>query len=74
MEIKKAKFTHYASFYGIPCYFNVTTKDMAGRNGFFDFLIPIAAWIHNYFIAPFDGHGFPIRIGKEVGSQLIDAV
>jgi hypothetical protein len=69
MRINKKDFTHYASFYGIPCYINTTDDDcptLAGRNRLYDALLPVVTFIHNYFIQPFFACGFPIRVGVEI--------
>jgi len=66
MKIDKSNFTHYASFYGIPCYWNDANGALYGRNLLFDYLVFLFAYLHYYFIAPFDDSGFPIRIIKEI--------
>lgn len=69
MSIDKAQFTHYAPFYGIPCYWNDDRSELAGRNRFFDLLIPVMTWLHNFLIAPFYDDGFPIRLEGEIKEQ-----
>lgn len=39
MEWKKARYAK------IPCYFNEETRDIVGRNLFYDLLISIVLWI-----------------------------
>lgn len=43
MNIDKSKYTHYASVYFIPCYFNDSTNELTGTNEFFDFLLEYIA-------------------------------
>jgi hypothetical protein len=66
MPIPKSDFTHYASFYGIPCYVNLEDEScpmLAGRNEGFDLLLPIATFIHQYFVQPFFTEPmFPIKV------------
>lgn len=65
--IQKKDFTHYASFYSIPCYWNQNTQQLSGRNLAFDWLLLAATSLHNYLIAPFqDEPGFPIYLGDEI--------
>lgn len=59
-------FTHYASFYGIPCYWNENTQELAGQNCVLDCLVLAMTTLHNYVIAPFNDEGFPIYIGEEI--------
>lgn len=48
--MNKSDFTHWARFYGVPCYFNEHTGELAGRNRLFDRLLIAATWFHNTFI------------------------
>ena len=64
-------FTHYAVFYGIPCYWNEETQELAGRNWFFDILIVLLSSLHNVLIAPFNDSGFPISIGGEIEREVV---
>ena len=66
MHADKRNFTHYASYYGVPCYYNIDTGMLAGRNMIFDRLIPVITQMHNYLIAPFNNQGFPIRLKDEI--------
>lgn len=66
MYIDKSRFTHYASYYGIPCYYNLESGMLVGRNILFDKLIPVATNMHNHLIAPFNNQGFPIRLKDEI--------
>ena len=72
-------FTHFARFYGVPCYFNVETGELAGTNIVFDYLLLIATVFHNHlieraaqFIAAISNSdyepGFPIKI-LEINSE-----
>jgi hypothetical protein len=63
--MNKSAFTHRASFYGIPCYFNEHTGDLRAR-WHLEWLLPVATAFHNYLIAPFDDRGFPIRLKGEL--------
>lgn len=47
-----SEFTHRASFYGIPCYWNDETDTLAGWCALFDLLIPAAGLLHNLVIEP----------------------
>ena len=52
-------------FYGIPCLMDIDTGDVVGKNSFYDLLIPLAAWIHNFFsfLVPASGNdGFPFKV------------
>jgi len=60
----KREYTHYAKFYGVPCYFNEHTSELAGRNRFYEWLLGIMVWIEANF--PSSEHGFPIEIGNEL--------
>lgn len=71
----KSQFTHYASFYGVPCYWNDDTSTLAGRNAVLDNLIPFAVWLHNVYelvalpffaVIGFESQGFPIKIHGEI--------
>jgi len=62
--MKKQDYTHYAKFYGIPCYYNVDTFTLDGRNILYEFFLNIAIWIEKEF--PSNPDGFPIEIGKEI--------
>ena len=58
----KREYTHYAKFYGIPCYFNEYTSELKGRNKVYAWLLDIAVWIEAKY--PSSEYGFPIEIGK----------
>lgn len=58
------KYTHYAKFYGIPCYFNADTDELDGRNWFYEKLLLVAIWIESNF--PSNDYGFPIKITGEI--------
>lgn len=60
----KNNFTHYAWFYGIPCYFNVHNNDLMGRNSIYRLLLDLAVWIEQKF--PSNDEGFPILLGEEI--------
>jgi len=66
LYVNERDFTHRASFYGLPCYFNLDSGMLVGRSRIWDRLIPVATWLHNYFIAPFNENGFPIRLTEEI--------
>lgn len=60
---------HYATFYGIPCWFADIPPDgctMAGRNQLYDRLLLVFTHLHNYLVAPFYNYGFPVRVGPRV--------
>lgn len=57
-------YTHYAKFYGIPCYFNKNNDALDGRNWFYDKLLIVAVWIESEF--PSNDDGFPIEITGEI--------
>ncbi len=40
-------FTHCAGFYGVPCYLNTETMELAGRNYIFEILLMLATSFHN---------------------------
>ena len=46
--IDKSKYTHYASMYLVPCYFNIDTFDISGRGTISDFFL-------EYYAIPFAG-------------------
>lgn len=60
MKINKQDYTHYAKFYGIPCYFNDDNGELTGRNKIYDWLLWKAFWIEYNF--PSNPYGFPIEI------------
>lgn len=62
--MNKQDYTHYAKFYGIPCYFNNDTNALDGRNIFFGWLLDAALWIELKF--PSVDDGFPIQITREI--------
>lgn len=62
--INKQEYTHYAKFYGIPCYFNEATNALDGRNRFYGFLLNIAIWVEKEL--PSNEEGFPIQITGEI--------
>lgn len=41
----KYEFSHYAKFYGIPCYFNDSNDELVGRNRIYDLALYIAIFI-----------------------------
>lgn len=46
-------FTHYARFYGVPCYLRFEEDGfpvIAGRNVIFDHLLTAATWFHNEIV------------------------
>jgi len=61
------KYTHYAKFYGIPCYYNENNEALDGRNKFYGLLLDIAVWIEQQF--PSNTEGFPIEIGERIKSN-----
>lgn len=58
------QYTHYAKFYGIPCYFNEHTDELDGRNLIYDKLLIIAIFIE--LIIPSNPNGFPIQITGKI--------
>lgn len=44
------EFTHWARFYGIPCYLHMDTVTLAGRNVIFDWMLLGATLFHNYVV------------------------
>lgn len=63
MSIKE-RFTHYAKFYGIPCYFNDSNDELVGRNKIYDLALDIAIFIEQ--LMPSNPDGFPIQITGEI--------
>ena len=70
--IDKSDFTHYASFYGVPCYWNERTSALSGRNIAFDYLLIAATHIHNFMalctsvIPGYENPGFPLKLKGEI--------
>lgn len=62
--MNKQDYTHYAKFYGIPCYFNEVTQALDGRNKFYGLLLDAAIWIEQQW--PSNDEGFPIEIGGRI--------
>lgn len=60
----KSRFTHYAKFYGIPCYFNESNDELAGRNKIFDLALDLAIFIEQ--LIPSNPNGFPIQIIEKI--------
>jgi hypothetical protein len=54
--MKKAKYR------GIPCYFNIFTCEIEGRNWFYDLLLDLNIWIDVNIVGV---EGFPIIIEEE---------
>lgn len=56
--VDKANFTHYASFYLVPCYAifeedsESGTFEMCGRNRLCDYMLSAATFFHNYTVEP----------------------
>jgi hypothetical protein len=48
-----------AYYRGIPCYFDLDTSELVGRNWFYDILVDINIWIDLYIV---DVEFFPIEI------------
>src|SRR5262249_51652147 len=71
MYVNESDFTHKASFYGVPCYFNLESGMLVGRSALWDRLIPLATWIHNYLVARFYSNGFPIRLISEIDQKNV---
>jgi hypothetical protein len=42
-----AKYTHYARYWGVPCYYNVTNNELGGRGAISDFFL-------DWWAVPFD--------------------
>lgn len=60
---KEFQATHKVSFYGVRCYMDDNSFTLWGTNAFMELLIPVAAFWHDYFIAPFiEGEGFPVKV------------
>jgi hypothetical protein len=71
-----SKFTHYASFYGIPVLYNVETCEIIGENKFYDILFTIAINIYSvlelitsYCFPNYESPGFPLTIYNEIFSE-----
>ncbi|MEM5789370.1 MAG: hypothetical protein AAGU11_18820 [Syntrophobacteraceae bacterium] len=65
---------YHAKFYGIPCWFlDDGQNNLAGKNRFFDRLIPLAAAIHNTFtlLAMSEAIPFPIKLIREATTEEI---
>lgn len=43
-------FTHYARFYGVPCYCNVETQEVAGRTWLSEHFLQLATVFHNEIV------------------------
>lgn len=63
MESKR-EYTHYAKFYGVPCYWNNETDEIIGRNKLYELLLSAMIWIECKF--PSNPDGFPIEIGAKL--------
>ena len=73
------KYQNYAKFYGIPCYFGFdgVENHLRGRNLVYDWLIPPAAWLHNFscmigevLFPEWEPPGFLIQIGPELPEEV----
>jgi len=62
--IDKSRYTHYATFYGVPCYWNENTQELDGRNMICELLLSAMVWIESNF--PSNEYGFPIKITGEI--------
>ena len=51
-----------ARYRGIPCWFDLETEELIGKNWFYDFLVDINVWLD---INVFDVEEFPIWIEEE---------
>lgn len=52
-----------AYFYFVPCYFNIETDELTGRNFIYDKLLDFCTWFHQFFNLIFDlKYEFPIKI------------
>lgn len=49
MKIQKEYFTHYASFYGIPCYWNSETEELCGQNYLYDNLLLGISYVIQFY-------------------------
>lgn len=63
-QAKSDGFTHQATFYGIPCYYEDSNCRLVGTNGIYDLLLDVAIWIESEW--PSNDMGFPILVGKEL--------
>lgn len=63
MKIKR-EYTHYAKFYGVPCYYNEYTSELDGRNKFYSLVLDVMIWIEQQ--CPSNPDGFPIEIGAKL--------
>ena len=67
-------YTHLASFYGVPCYFNEPDSKLVGRSFVSEFFLKLALGFHFFMWWTFGGlmiqmgaePSFPIRV-KPVG-------
>ena len=71
MKINKQDFTHYAYFYGVPCYWNANTNTLRGRNRFFNLFVMPLVYFHQtleilalpfFQMIGFESPGFPIKL------------
>lgn len=44
-------FTHKAKLWGIPIWYDIDTKFLAGTNKFYDKLLNILFWFYNFFVS-----------------------
>lgn len=66
---KSANPTHKVSFWGVRCYLDNDNGYLWGVNSFYDHLIPVAAWFHNFMsiiaftlIPSWEQQGFLLRV------------
>ena len=73
------RYQNYAKFYGIPCYYGEYEGEhfLRGRNLLYDWMIPLAAWLHNFFcmvgevvFPEWEPEGFPVQIGDDLPADL----
>lgn len=51
-----------AYYHGVPCMFNEVTKEIYGRNWFYDILVQLNIWLD---VNVFEVEGFEIYIEKD---------
>ena len=61
--MNKLNYTHYAKYKGIPCYFNVETDGLTGRNWFWSLILDAVIYIESHFAT--SSH-FEIELGEEL--------
>lgn len=67
VKIDPKMFTHYATFHGVPCYWNTHTRELTGRTWYYFLMVIAWAYFDLWIVLPFAPQkAFVIYLSKEI--------